>query len=214
MKLKTTENIWLLGLFLGITGIVSALLLAVVNAKTDAPIQKAKQLAFERNLKQLLPDFEKLGAEWQANMPDGSEAIFYPAEKDGKVIAVFAKASTQKGYAGKIEVLAALDVDGKLIRMMITEDKETPGLGKEVCARKVSRTIKNLFPDTSKLPDNAILDQYNGKDASNWPWKISKDGGEFEFRTGATVTSRAVTELTGDIVKTYTQSRASSGGGR
>ena len=98
--------------------------------------------------------------------------------------------------------------------MMITEDKETPGLGKEVCARKVSRTIKNLFPDTSKLPENKILDQYNGKDASVYPWKTTKDGGEFEFRTGATVTSRAVTELMGDIVKTYTQSRASSGEGR
>ena len=133
--------------------------------------------------------------------------------KGGKTVAVFAKGETRDGYAGRIEVLAALDADGRVLRMMVTDNKETPGLGKDICDRKVSRTITNLFPDTTGIPPNPLLDQYNGKDTAA-RWAVKKDGGEFEFRTGATVTSRALTALMGKIVNTYAANRAAFAGGK
>lgn len=208
MKLKTTENIFVLGIFLGIVGVISALLLGVVSDVTSGPIKEAKERDFKNNLKLLVPDFDATGKEEPI---DG--ITFFSADKNGKAVAYFAKAETNSGYAGKIEVLAALDADGRVLRMMVTDNKETPGLGKDICDRKVSRTISDPFPDTDGLPGNPLLDQYNGKTASA-NWAVKKDGGEFEFRTGATVTSRALTALMGKIVKTYAANRAAIAGGK
>lgn len=39
MNLKNSENLWVLGLFLGIIGLVSALILAVVSNLVAGPIE-------------------------------------------------------------------------------------------------------------------------------------------------------------------------------
>ena len=202
MRLKATENIVVLGLFLGVIGVLSALLLGAVSQVTREPIERAKQENFARNLKKLVPDFDARGAEKEF---DGIK--FFQVTKSGKVAAIFASASTNEGYAGKIEVLAALDGAGKVLNLLVTENKETPGLGKDVCERKVVRTISNPFPKVEGLPPNELLDQYRGKDAAA-NWEVAKDGGEFAYRTGATVTSRALVRLTGKIVKTFAAHRA------
>ena len=84
-----------------------------------------------------------------------------------------------------------------MLAVQIIEHKETPGLGAAVCERKFQKTIFNLFEaEPAGLPPNAILDQFKNKNHKNaGNWKISKDGGEFAYRTGATVTSRAVTDM-------------------
>ena len=42
MKLKDNENLVVLGIFLGVTGVLSALVLAVVSTLTARPIAEAK----------------------------------------------------------------------------------------------------------------------------------------------------------------------------
>ncbi len=202
MRLKATENIVVLGLFLGVIGVLSALLLGAVSQVTREPIARAKAANFARNLKQLVPDFDAQGAEIEL---DGIK--FFPVTKGGELAAVFASASTLDGYAGKIEVLVALDGAGKVLNVLVTDNKETPGLGKEVCDRKVTRTISNPFPKVDGLPPNELLDQYRGRDAAG-KWEVAKDGGDFAYRTGATVTSRALVRLVGKVVKTYAAHRA------
>lgn len=208
-SLRKTENIWVLGAFLCAVGLLSALLLGTVNEVTKKPIAAAKERALAKNLKLLVPDFDTVTrGDKKLTLANGSEAEIYYAKKAGKLVAVIAKAATKQGYAGKIEMLVALTPQGEVLQVMVTEQKETPGLGADVCTRKFVKTIHNFTEPTPEgLPPNALLDQYAGKSAGGNDWRVSKDGGNFDFKTGATVTSRALTALVGDVVTSFAASR-------
>lgn len=212
MNLKNTENIFILGIFLALTGLISALLLAFVSGIAAGPIHKAELANTNRALKDVLPEFDNQPSELiaKAQSPDGTEVIFMGARKDGKLIAVAAEATNKLGYAGGITALVGLDLDGKIRAVLITKQNETPGLGTKVCERKASKTIFTLFePAKPGLAPNPILDQFDGKIAdAKVNWKVKKDGGTIEYVTGATVTSRAVTLLVSEIDRCYLLNRA------
>ena len=199
-KLRETENIWILGIFLGVTGLLAALILSVVSQLTAKPIEDAKIRTRTKALKQLnLPEFDNNMSETEVVV---GNVKFMTAKKGGKIVGYAAESSNNSGYNGKISALAGFDADGKILAVQILSHNETPGLGAAVCERKFQRTIFNIAkPQPAGLPPNPILDQFNGKSAANTSnWKISKDGGPFIFKTGATVSSRAVAALVESIV--------------
>lgn len=195
MKLRDTENIWALSIFLGITGVIAGTVLAWVSQLTAAPI---KQAAINNELKLLkelnLPEFDN---DMTSNVFKINGVEYLAATNKGKLTGLAARVQCSSGYSGKMRALVSFTTSGNILAVQITEHKETPGLGAEVCERKFQRTIFNLFsPRPAGLPPNAVLDQFNGKNAArSGNWKITKDGGEFIYRTGATVSSRAVTEM-------------------
>jgi electron transport complex protein RnfG len=65
--------------------------------------------------------------------------------------------------------------DGTIQNIEVLEQKETPGLG-------------------TKMKDEKFLSQFRDKNPSNFNLKVSKDGGEVDALTGATITSRAFGE--------------------
>ena len=206
-NLKKTENIWILGIFLGIVGLLSALLLAVANNLTQEPIAKAQANAVKNSLKQVLPNFDNNPSDktYSVKSPSGYPITFMAAKANGKLVGIAAKGATPQGYAGKIELLTGITLDGKINSTLILNHNETPGLGANVCNRKFQKTIFNLFKNApTGLPANKYLDQFNHQKAtSKKPWKISKDGGKYDFATGATVTSRAITEMLWEINRTF-----------
>ena len=190
-KLKESENIWVLGIFLGLLGLLSAFALALVSARTAPAIRAAKARETDAAIRKLgLPEFDRC---IDCGTIDGVE--FRTAVKDGKAVGFVAEAS-RPGYGGAIRLLVGFDATGGILAVSVLEHKETPGLGAEVCERKFQKTLTRFRnPHPEKLPANPILDQFNGRRAENEaPWRVSRDGGEFACRTGATVTSRAVTE--------------------
>lgn len=207
MKLKECENFWVLGAFLGAVGLFSALVLAVVSDVTGPAVAEADKRAKSAALKRLMGDFDNDPAREKREI-DG--VVFMAARRNGELVGIAAEAETMNGYAGKIRELVGFSPDGRILAVLVTEEKETPGLGKVVCERKFKKTIFNFFkPVPPGLPPNPILDQFSGRTAEgNSVWRVKKDGGDFEFRTGATVTSRAVTELTGRAVKVFAKHRA------
>ncbi len=211
MKLRECENYWVLGLFLGAVGLVSALALALVSEFTAPAIAQAGQRAKNAALLRLnLPEFDNVPAEEQYRVPGAADGVtFMAVRKGGKLVGFAAEAVTAAGYAGEIRELVGFDADGRILAVLVTEEKETPGLGKNVCERKFKRTVFNfLRPAPQGLPPNEILDQFTGRKAGDkTDWRLTRDGGEFTFRTGATVTSRAVTELAGDISRALADNR-------
>ena len=202
MKLRECENFLVLGLFLGAVGLLSAVVLALVSDVTAPAIKKAELNAKSRALENLaFGGFDNKPTQEKCEF-DG--VTFMAVRKGGKLVGIAAEAETD-GYAGKIRELVGFKPDGTITVVLITEEKETPGLGKEVCARKFQKTIRNFWkPTPKKLPPNEILDQFSGRRATGRiDWSVTRDGGEFKFRTGATVTSRAVTGLTGKAAKTF-----------
>lgn len=204
MSLRKSENIWVLSLFLGITGLLAALILALVSDMTAEPIRQAKiknELKMLRRLE--LPEFDN-------NMTEKVFTVngirFMAATREGKLVGLVAEAATNRGYNGKMRSLISFDVSGNIKAVQIIEHNETPGLGAAVCERKFKKTIFNLFKaPPAGLPANAVLDQFNGKNASgSGNWKIVRDGGDFIYRTGATVSSRAVTDMVNRAAAEFT----------
>lgn len=207
MKLKDCENFWVLGAFLGAVGLLSALVLALVSALTAPAIAKADQRTKSAALRQLIADFDNDPSRESLTV-DG--VTFMAARKGGKLVGVAAEAETNSGYGGAIRELVGFAPDGSILAVLVTDEKETPGLGKNVCERKFKKTIFNFFrPAPKGLPPNPVLDQFTGRRAGDRSvWRVKKDGGDFEYRTGATVTSRAVTELTGRVAGVFAAHRA------
>jgi electron transport complex protein RnfG len=203
MRLRDRENMVVLGTFLGGVALLAALLLAVVSQLTAEPIRNAA----ERNREQafhrlLLPEFDRIG--------DGVECdgfFFYPVYQADEIVGFAGQGVSRAGYGGEIEVLVGFGCDGKITGVQILRHKETPGLGANVCERKFQRTVFNFAEEAPAVPENRFLDQFNNRDAfSAGEWRVVKDGGEFEYLTGATVTSRAVTALVNDIAVAFANS--------
>ena len=218
-KLKETENIFILGIFLGICAAIAALVLAFFADMTREPIKKMKMQAVNNALKKVLPTFDNSPGD-NTFKKDG--VTFYGAKKNGKLVAVAASGYSMKGYSGKIVAMVGLKLDGKirtiavvdnkkLSAVLITEQKETPGLGTVVCERKRQKTILSIFEkpgkETALPPENKILDQFAGKSAGNTPWQVTKAGGKFDYMTGATISSKAVTDVVYKIARTFVVSR-------
>ncbi len=205
MKLKNTENFIVLGLFLAVIGLISGLLLAVFSGVVKEPIKAAELRNTNKALEQILPPFDNQPSQDKFEV-DG--ITFMGAVRDGKLVAL-AASGAKKGYAGPVQALIGLETDGKIRAILITKQNETPGLGANVCERKFKKTIFNLFEKRPEgLAPNPFLDQFAGMSAQkDVTWKVKKDGGDIEYVTGATVTSRAITALTDEITQCFLANR-------
>jgi H+/Na+-translocating ferredoxin:NAD+ oxidoreductase subunit G len=221
--LKETNNTFVLAAFLGVIGAIAALILAYVAQLTAEPIKKAKEAEINNALQEVLPAFDNSPGKniivLKAADKTGYEVTFYGAMKDGKLVGIAGKSKTMKGYSGKIEAMLGLDKSGKIrtvamlkngkaiSAILITQQSETPGLGTVLCQRQNIVTLASLFSSKkaveTALPPNKYLDQFAGKTATDTPWKVIKDGGTIIYKTGATITSRAVTDVTYRIAHTY-----------
>ena len=203
MKLRDNENTLVLGVFLCLAALVAAASLAWVSAITRGPIDRAKEKNRNAMLKRLsLPEFDRTGSSMKIG-----DREFLTVTGAGKVVG-FVGQGQAAGYGGVIEAMVGFDLDGRITGVQILRHKETPGLGANVCDRTFKRTIFNLFAKAPAVPGNGYLDQFAGRSvAEAGNWRTKKDGGEFVYHTGATVTSRAVVKLVNEIASDFAKSR-------
>jgi Na+-translocating ferredoxin:NAD+ oxidoreductase subunit G len=91
----------------------------------------------------------------------------------GNDIAGFAFTVTGKGYGGDINMLAGIDSNYNVKALTILSNTETPGLG-------------------TRIEENAFTDQFKGLGMQDI--NLTKDGGKIDAITGATISSKAVTD--------------------
>ena len=91
--------------------------------------------------------------------------------EDGTVIE-----ATVDGFGGPIRVMVGFDAEGNILGYEILEHQETPGLGSH---------IEHWFKNADKPAQNIIGRKATGKFA------VSKDGGDVDAITAATISSRA-----------------------
>lgn len=224
MSLKKTGNIFILGIFLGVIGIISSFVLSCMDKLTKEPIKAMQMKKINEALKEVLPEFTNQPSENTCVVKSADdkqyEVKFYGAKKNGKLVAVAGKSYTLKGYSGRIEAIVGMNINGSIRTVIITKQNETPGLGTVFCDRVNRLTIFQLLglkkrPDADKLPPNPYLDQFNGhiagkksegSNGTTWDagvWKVRKDGGGVNYITGATISSRAVTDVVYRIAETF-----------
>jgi electron transport complex protein RnfG len=100
-------------------------------------------------------------------------------------VALVFEAAAPDGYSGRIGLILAVRANGELIAVRVTEHKETPGLGDYIDPRK------------DKNKSHPWIRQFDSRSFADLPaeqWRVKKDGGQFEQRSGATISARAVTQ--------------------
>jgi electron transport complex protein RnfG len=166
--------------------LVGTALLAFTFQQTLAPITKSEEEEKLNLITQLLPPAlfdnnvvrDMLTLKADALLGTSDDSLVYRARLKGKPSAVVLEAIAPDGYSGKIFLLVAIKANGEVAGVRVVSHHETPGLGDYIDLAK-SPWIKNF--------DGKSHAQY--KDAD---WKVKKDGGQFDYMAGATITPRAV----------------------
>ncbi len=117
----------------------------------------------------------------------------YRARLQNQPSALVLEAIAPDGYSGKIFLLVAIRGNGELAGVRVVAHKETPGLADYIEITK-SNWIKGF--------DGASLARYKDSD-----WKVKKDGGQFDYMAGATITPRAIVKAVHKTLKYYEQHR-------
>ncbi|HNV87816.1 MAG TPA: electron transport complex subunit RsxG [Methylotenera sp.] len=161
-------------------------LMAYVFSITKAPIEKSEAAARMALFRQIVPEHmhdNDLLKDTIAIAPNDllgnrQPTIASRARINNAPAAVILEAIAHDGYSGDIKLLIAIKYDGSISGVRVLTHKETPGLGDYIDITK-GDWIK-LFNEESLVR------------TSDENWKVKKDGGQFDYMAGATITPRAV----------------------
>ena len=161
-------------------------LLAAANALTAPAIKESAAIEEMRLIKEVLPvelydndllaDTIELPATAELGQDDVSKV--YRARLAGQPSALVFEAVAPDGYSGKIRLLIAVQANGQVAGVRVTQHKETPGLGDKIEIKKTD-----------------WITRFEGRFLGNPDiehWKVKKDGGVFDQFAGATITPRGV----------------------
>lgn len=153
---------------------VCAAVLAYVNAVTVRPIAEMQvKRANDAAMAVMPPEVARV---------ESREGAFVGYDGSGKVAGYALEGRDAGGYGGDIVLMVGFKADRRTVvgyKALIAS--ETPGLG-------------------TKLSTPEFSGQFAGKSAAK-PFAVSKDGGEIEAITSATITSRAVCAAVNDAAK-------------
>jgi electron transport complex protein RnfG len=189
-------------LLLGVFALLASGALAWASSATGAAIAAAEAKDLRDSLAEVLPqgmadnDFLKDTVELEK---EGKTVTIYRARKEGVVKAALFKVA-QRGYAGDIQVLMAVDSAGKTLGVRVLKHSETPGLGDKIEVKK--------DPWVKSFDGKSLADPTPDK------WAVKKDGGIFDQFAGATITPRAVVKAVKGGMDFYTEHRKEILGGQ
>lgn len=121
-------------------------------------------------------------------------SIAYRAVRAGVLSAVVLEAIAPDGYSGKIRLLIAILANGEIAGVRVLAHSETPGLG-DYIEKKKSDWIE-IFRTSS-------LARFKERE-----WQVKKDGGRFDYVTGATITPRAIVKAVHNALQYYALNQA------
>ena len=183
------------GALLGGFATIAATMLLMGNISTQAVIEQRLAEDLQASLSQVIP-----ASLHENNLLDNRRCIryhdrevtVYQGIKNDKTTAVAYSVSSQ-GYAGEIVLMMGVNAKGEILGVRIISHTETPGLGDKIEVAK----------------DDWIL-SFNGlsfKKLAKDKWKVTKDGGNFDQFSGATITPRAVVKAIKQGLELFKQHR-------
>ena len=169
--------------------LIGTALLALTYELTRDPIARSEEAEKLKLITQIAPpsaydnDIMKDTLQLPADALLGNKdtTIAYLGRLKGLPSIAVIHATAADGYSGKIRLIIAIHSDGqgngKIGGVRVVSHKETPGLG-----------------DYIEIGRNKWITIFNGTslDHPKDAWKVKKDGGQFDYMTGATITPRAV----------------------
>lgn len=159
-----------------ITVVVGALL-GLVASITDEPIAAAATQAQTEAIKAVAPEFDTVApADTVIDCGNGLPAIVFAVSMGGQQVGNAVEVVTKKGFGGKVKVMVGFDMEGNITGYNVLDcSNETPGLGAKM-------------PDWfQKGQKGDVIGMNPGKKAVT----VTKDGGDVDAITAATISSRA-----------------------
>lgn len=164
-------------LSLGIITVVAAAALAGVYTLTEEPIAQAKAEKQKAAIGQVLPhiQFNNNPADEATEVTVNGETVtVFPARQDGELVGMAVESHDTNGFSGLITVMYGFNAAGDITGYAVMQHAETPGLGS-----KMGEWFCN--------PAHSII----GLNAATSNLTVSKDGGDVDAITAATISSRA-----------------------
>lgn len=160
----------------GITLVASAGV-GFVNMITVEPIAAAKEAATLAALNEVLPAFDATTTEELTI--DDMPIVVYTATSAGSVSGYAVQSMTKQGFGGVIRLMVGFTPEGEVVNVNVLEQTETPGLGTKMAdeGNVLLTSVKGRKLESKKL--------VNGRLA------VTKDGGDVDALTAATISSRA-----------------------
>jgi len=182
----SNKEIFALGLRLLIITAVAGLILGFANKITAEPIAKQQKMENDAAMKEVLPSADSFNLK-EVTLPDGSIITEVNEGTKGSDVAGYAIKVSPKGYGGLIDMMVGISNEGKVEGIKILSHNETPGLG-------------------ANAPKEEFSGQFKGKSVeSSLEVVKSEPSGDNQIKalTGATITSKAVTDGVNDAVDFY-----------
>ncbi len=181
--------------------LVGTALLAFTFSQTRVIIAQSEEQEKLKLISQILPAalfdnnvvHDTLTLKGESLLGTAGESQVYRARLGGKPSAVVLEAIAPDGYAGKISLLVAIRATGEVIGVRVVTHHETPGLG-----------------DYIELPKSPWIKGFDGASGARYKdadWKVKKDGGQFDYMAGATITPRAVVKAVHKALQYFEQHR-------
>lgn len=177
MKLSAKNVLFPAAILLTICVLVSAAL-AGTNLLTKDKIAEQQALKAEESRKVVLPSAESFEEQ------DGG--AFYRGLSGGETVG-YVFETESKGYGGEIRVMTGIDAQGSVTGVVILSHGETPGLGANAEKAEFRDQFKQPIPDG----DIQVVKYQTPQE------------GQIEAMTGATITSRAVTNAVNQALELY-----------
>ncbi len=176
------ESLKMILILTAISG-VAALGLSGMNSVTEPLIAENERLFTLRSINRVIPETDAPDPCEDCrpafdNEPDQDAVCVqgfkvYRGRSDGEVVGVAVEAVGEKAYSGTIMVLVGLSLDGTVTGVEVLRHAETPGLG-------------------AKITDCEWRRQLVGEGPGDIAWKVTKDGGDVDQISGATISSRSM----------------------
>ncbi len=167
--------------------LIASSALAVVYEMTREPIAEARLAKKLAAIDMVVPEYQNNPVEEMyyipaANAEDSLEA--YPAKMNGELVGTAVRSYSRNGYNGLIWIMVGITPGGTINDVAVVEHKETPGLG-------------------TKMAEPGFKNQFENIDPQNVELSVSKDGGDIDAITAATISSRAFCEAVQLAVESY-----------
>lgn len=142
--------------------------LALIYQQTAPVIAKNKKAEEELARREVLT----LASEFQPVKSDSDTLLYKGLDEEGKLVG-YVFTCEEEGYGGIIQTMVGIDTLFQISGIKVISQQETPGLG-------------------ANCTTPEFTEQFIGKNPE--VLMVKKDGGEIEAISGATITSRAITD--------------------
>lgn len=194
-KLASTFPNMLLSLVLICTAM--AAILGVMKMITDKPIAEAETQGKIEAIKRVVPEFDNnpYAEQMEVALQEGGEVYrVYSAKKGDQIVGYAIEMYSKNGFSGRIDMMVGFDAGHNLHNYSVLKHEETAGLGSK---------MQEWFSTPSESNNGHLRDLRHLDMKKYSPLKVTKDNGQVDAITAATISSRAFLEIIENAYQVY-----------